>query len=687
MRRVERKFKIEGLDCPNCARKIEEKLSKNASFNKVILNFSTSELIVKSKDGSIDTESIKKIVKEIEPDVEIIDLNESTAKKSVEEHSNILSRDLVLILSSILIFSTGLIFKEKTLIIFAYALTGYDVIYRAIKNLLTKNLFEEHFLMTVATFGAVAIGEYPEAYVVMAFYKIGEYLQNLAVQRSRKSISKLLDFKPEYANLKVNGNTVKVSPEKVKVNDLIVVKPGERVPLDGKIVEGKSNIDLSVLTGESLPKEVQVGDTVLSGSLNLDGNIILEVTSTYNQSTVSKIIKLIEEASNKKARTEKFFTKFASIYTPIVVLSAIAIALIPPVLFKAPFSSWLYRALIFLVISCPCALTVSIPLTFFGGIGGASKKGFLVKGSNYLEQLSKVNVVAFDKTGTLTTGKLKVVKISSKIDKDEFLKYIAHAEYFSNHQIAQAVKNEYKGSFVESEIKDVKEISGMGISAVVFGKTVLVGNEKLMNKESIQYEKANEYGTVFYCAIDGNYTGYIVVSDSLKEDSRAAVENLKDIGVKVALLTGDSKDSALHFSKELGIDQVHYELLPQQKVEIVEKLSKEGKVAFVGDGINDAPVLMRADVGIAMGKFGSDIAIESADIVLTTDHPSAVPNAIKHSKKTMKIVWQNISFALGVKFLVLILGAIGFANMWEAVFADVGVTLLTVANSLRVLRK
>ena len=548
--------------------------------------------------------------------------------------------------------------------------------------------------MTVATLGAFAIGNHPEGVAVMIFYEIGELFQSYAVNRSRKSISSLMDIRADYANLITDGEEKKVDPSEIKIDDIIVIKPGERVPLDGIVIEGNSSLDTSALTGESLPRNIELNDEILAGVINLTGVIRVKVTKEFGESTVSRILELVQNASSKKAQTEKFITKFARYYTPVVVLSAVALAMIPPLVVEgALFSDWVYRALIFLVVSCPCALVVSIPLGLFAGIGGASKNGVLIKGGNYLEALKDVETVVFDKTGTLTKGVFKVVKINTNnIEESELLRIAATGESFSNHPIAQSILKAYGNEVDKSIISNYEEISGNGIKVNIDNKEVLLGNYKLMNSNGIKYNNSEEIGTVVHVVVEGEYKGSIVIADEVKEDSKEAIEMLKKIGVKkCVMLTGDNKKVAEKIAEELGLDEVYAELLPTDKVVMVEKLLKEksekGKLAFVGDGINDAPVLARADVGVAMGGIGSDAAIEAADVVLMRDNPSSLVDAIEIGRKTNRILWQNIIFSLGVKIAVLIPAAIGIANMWEGVFADVGVTLIAVLNSMRALRK
>ena len=577
--------------------------------------------------------------------------------------------------------------------IIAYVIVGFEIVRKAIRNIIRGKVFDENFLMTVATIGAFGIGEFPEAVAVMLFYQVGELFQSYAVDKSRKSISNLMDIRPDFANVERDGKIEKVDPDDVKIGEIIIVKPGEKIPLDGYVIEGQSSLDTKALTGEALPREISEGEEVLSGSINLNGVIKIKVTKEYGESTVSKILDLVENASNKKSKSENFITKFAKYYTPIVVAIAVILAVIPPLIIKdATLSDWLYRALSFLVVSCPCALVISIPLSFFGGIGGASKMGVLIKGSNYLEQLANTEIVVFDKTGTLTEGVFEVQKVEAiDISKEELLRLTAYAENYSNHPISLSVKEAYNKEIDEKEIIEAQELSGMGISAKIGERNVLVGNEKLMNEKQINFTKYDDIGTILYIAIDGKYAGYIVIADKIKEDSKRAIKNLKKNNIKqTVMLTGDRKDVGENVAKELELDKVYTELLPDGKVQKVEDLLKEksekGKLAFVGDGINDAPVLALADIGIAMGGLGSDAAIEAADVVLMTDEPSKIVDAIHLSKKTMRIVKENIIFAISVKILVLILSAFGLSTMWEAVFADVGVSIIAILNALRILR-
>ena len=592
-----------------------------------------------------------------------------------------------------LIIDFGNVWINNVIYIIAYIIVGFEIVRKAVRNITRGKVFDENFLMTVATIGAFGIGEFPEAASVMLFYQVGELFQSYAVDKSRKSIASLMDIRPDYANIEKDGKLEKVDPDEVKIGDIIVVKPGEKIPLDGIVVEGKTNLDTKALTGEPMPREANIGDDVISGCINLNGLIKVKVTKEFGESTVSKILDLVENASSKKSKSENFITKFAAYYTPIVVIIAVILAIVPPLVIPgAEFSDWIYRALSFLVVSCPCALVISIPLSFFGGIGGASKMGILIKGSNYLEALANTEIVVFDKTGTLTEGDAKVQKIEAEgISKEELLEITALAENFSNHPIAISIKSEYNKPIDEKRIVKTQELTGRGIKATIDEKEVLVGNEKLMKEEKIDYKECTDAGTALYVAIDKKYVGYILIADSIKKDSKKAIQNLKKNGIKqTVMLTGDRKQVGEVVAKELGIDKVYTELLPDGKVEKVEELLKEkspkGKLAFVGDGINDAPVLAISDIGIAMGALGSDAAIEAADIVLMTDEPSKIVDAIHLSKKTMRIVKENITFAILVKVIVLILSAFGLSTMWEAVFADVGVSIIAIINALRVLR-
>ena len=598
---------------------------------------------------------------------------------------------ILFLFSMFIKFDNGLI--NKIIFVCSYLIVGMDILKKAIRNILKGKVFDENFLMAIATIGAFAIGEFPEAVAVMLFYQVGELFQSFAVDKSRKSISSLMDIRPDYANLIKDDDVEKVDPDEVKIGDIILIKPGEKVPLDGIVVEGESLIDTKALTGEAVPRKVEIKSEILSGSINQNGLLKVKVTKEYEESTVSKILELVENASTKKSKSENFITKFAKYYTPIVVIIAVFLALLPPIIMGdfSTFSNWLYRALAFLVVSCPCALVISIPLSFFGGIGGASKIGILIKGGNYLEALSKAETIVFDKTGTLTEGIFDVQKINpNNISEDELLKYAAYSEAYSNHPIAESIKKAYGKDIDKTLVSNVNEISGYGIECDFVGSKVLSGNSKLMEKYKIDYEKNDDLGTIVYVAVDEKYVGNITISDKIKEDSEYVIRLLNKSGIKTTMLTGDKKKIGEHVANKIGIDNVYTELLPHEKVEKVEELinekSSNGKLVFVGDGINDAPVLAISDIGIAMGAVGSDAAIEAADIVLMTDEPSKIASAIKLSKKTMRIVKENIIFAIFVKVAVLILSALGLATMWAAVFADVGVSIIAIINALRVLK-
>ena len=687
---------LEGLNCANCARKIEEKVGKMEGVKESNLNFTTTTLNVKlerkvKEEHAIN--EIKKIVEALEPHVKVE--KKVSGKTNVQRAKFEVKPTLIIGTILYLIAVIGDFKGALALILFvvSYLLIGGKVVLTAIKNIARGQLFDENFLMTVATIGAFSISEYPEAVAVMLFYEIGETIQGYAVNKSRSSISSLMDIRADYANIIIDGKEKKVSPETVKVEDIILIKPGEKIPLDGIVVEGESFVDTSALTGESVPRKIAVNDEILSGGINTNGVLKVKVTKKFGESTVSRILEMVENAANKKANTEKFITKFAKVYTPIVVALAILIAVVPSIFIKdALFSTWLYRALVFLVVSCPCALVVSVPLGFFAGIGGASKKGVLVKGSNYLELLKDLETVVFDKTGTLTEGVFTVTEINTNnIQKEKLIEVAAMAESFSNHPIAISIIKEYGKEIDKEVIEEYEEIAVHGIKAVINNEEILIGNAKLMNQFNISYNEVDSIGTVVYCAINGEFKGSIVISDKIKENAGEALINLKAAGVKkTVMLTGDNKKTAEKVGEKVNIDEVHSELLPLGKVKEVEKLlkasNKNGRLAFVGDGVNDAPVLARADIGIAMGGIGSDAAIEAADVVLMKDDINALVDAINVSKKTDKILWQNIIFALGVKVIVMVLGTFGIANMWTAVFADVGITIIAIINSTRCFR-
>ena len=702
---------LEGLNCANCAAKIETEVNKLEEIKEAGLDFVSKRLIIKVDNNSNRNNifsKVQSIVNKLEPEVEVkLQSNNSINNKDLdintksenEQENNEIKESIIKLILGLVFFIIPLIFDfspkiELGLFLISYALVGGEIVLRAVKNISKGQVFDENFLMTIATLGAFAIRQYPEAVAVMIFYQVGELFQDIAVNKSRKSISDLMDIRPDSANVKRGEEFITVSPQEVLIGDIIMIKPGEKLPLDGVIIEGKSMVDTSALTGESVPRTVRTGDEVLGGFINKNGLLYVKVEKEFGESTLSKILDLVQNAGAKKAPTEKFITKFARYYTPVVVISAVMLAVVPPLIIEgATFSDWIYRALVFLVVSCPCALVVSIPLGFFGGIGSASKNGILIKGGNYLEALNKVETIVFDKTGTLTKGVFKVTNVYSKegFTKESLIEYAAYVEAFSTHPIATSIVEYFDKDIDKSRVKNYEEISGHGIKALVDNKNVLAGNKKLMDMHNIEVEEISSIGTVVYLSIDEGYAGHVDISDEIKEDSKEAIIGLKASGIKnILMLTGDNKVVADKVGTKIGVDKVYSELLPQNKVEILEGLQEDklrkGKVAFVGDGINDAPVLARADIGIAMGGVGSDVAIEAADVVIMTDEPSKIILAIKIAKKTNKVVWQNIIFALSVKLVILILGAMGIATMWEAVFGDVGVALIAVLNSMRVLR-
>lgn len=693
---VKKELILEGLDCANCASKIETQVKAIPGVQNAYVDFVSQKLTLEinspSKIVSI-VEEASAIATSVEPGICVL---ENTARETRKEEKEDY-KELIILGIGIVLYALAFILPlsplaEKLIFLASYLFVGTEVLLKALKNIFKGQVFDENFLMALATIGAFAIGEFPEAVAVMVFYQIGEFFQDLAVNRSRKSIQALMDIRPDYAHLKLEDGSKVVSPEEVTIGDLILVKPGEKIPLDGIVVEGTSTLDTSALTGESLPREVKAEDEVLSGSINQRGLLTIKVTKLFSESTVSKILDLVQNASSKKAPTENFITKFARYYTPAVVISAALLAFLPPLMIPgATFSEWVYRALIFLVISCPCALVVSIPLGFFGGIGGASKNGILIKGSNFLEALNDVHTVIFDKTGTLTKGVFKVTRINptGNLSKEVLLECAALAESYSTHPIALSILKAYEKDIDKSRISVVEEIPGHGVKVTIDRKEILVGNKKLMLEHSIPVEDSTS-GTLVHIAVERNYEGFIVISDEIKEDSSKAIKELKALGIKkTVMLTGDHHSTAKEIAEELKLDEFYSQLLPHEKVEKLEfiqnqMLSKQ-KLIFVGDGINDAPVLARADIGVAMGGLGSDAAIEAADIVLMTDEPSKLVSAIKIANKTRRIVWENIIFALGVKIFVLALGAFGFATMWAAVFSDVGVALIAVLNAMRVI--
>lgn len=723
---------LEGIDCANCAAKVERGVATVPGVTNSSVNFMTETLSFEVAGGNRNDvlASVKQTVGTLEPDVvlrkkadgtlvgngtesyknsasiESISVKEETSHKQTNRASlaNIFGNKtkitIIRLILGLALLTTGIFLPmdgqvSLGLFILAYLITGYDVVGRAIRNIFRGQLFDENFLMTIATLSAFYIQEYPEAVAVMLFYQVGEVFQDIAVSKSRRSIADLMDIRPDYANLVTENNVEKVTPETIKIGDIILIRPGEKVPLDGKVVEGTSAMDTSALTGESVPRSVKPEDTVLSGFINKNGVLKIAVEKPFAESTVKKILDLVQNASGRKAPTEQFITKFARYYTPIVVIAAALLAIVPSlVLPGATFNEWIYRASIFLVISCPCALVVSIPVGFFGGIGSASRKGILVKGSNFLEGLNDLKYVVMDKTGTLTKGTFEITAIEPKneVDSDQLVEWAAHAEAHSTHPIADSIKEYYGKEIKEERIRGYNEIPGHGIQATIDGKEVLAGNAQLMEKFSVAFEEVQEIGTVVYLAVEGTYVGRLLIADTIKEDAVESIAAMKKLGIKnIIMLTGDSKIVGEAVAKKLGITEVYSELLPQDKVtrfeEILSRKEKNEKVAFVGDGINDTPVLARSDIGIAMGGLGSDAAIEAADVVIMDDKPSKIGSAMQVAKNTRRIVWQNIFFALGVKGLFLILGALGVATMWEAVFADVGVTVIAVLNSMRILNK
>ena len=707
---VTKVYLLKGLDCPNCSAKIEKEVGELDGVTSSTVNLMNQTLTVQAGTSVAASllDTVTTIVHSHEPDVEVSEKQlEATAPVKKDEKAAVYNdedkkRTIRLAVGAVVyaigmaltVFAKLPTLAELAFLIVAYVILGWDVVWQAVKNITRGQVFDEHFLMSVSTIGAFAIGEYPEAVAVMLFYQVGEFFQSLAVKRSRKSISDLMDICPDSATVKRNGVLQVVSPESVAVGEIIVVKPGEKIPLDGIVVDGESMLDTKALTGESVPRSIRKGDEALSGCINRSGLLTLKVTKSFGESTVSKITDLVENASARKAPTENFITTFARYYTPVVVGMAAVLAIIPPLVLGGGWSEWLRRGFVFLIVSCPCALVISIPLTFFGGIGAASKRGVLVKDSNYLEALNKVSVVVFDKTGTLTKGVFEVANIipAAGYQKEQVLEYAAQAESYSNHPIAKSILATYGKPIDQKQFSGFEEISGHGISVMVQGKKVLAGNSKLMESEKIAYAACDAAGTKFYVAADGSYVGCILIADEVKPDSKCAIAELKKIGVeKTVMLTGDDERIGKSVADELGLDAYYAQLLPDQKVEKLEMLDKQkrqgGKLAFVGDGINDAPVLARADVGIAMGGLGSDAAIEAADVVLMTDEPSKLVEAIDVAKATKRIVMQNIVIALGIKSVFLVLGALGMAGMWEAVFGDVGVTIIAVLNAMRILKK
>ena len=690
------KYTLKNLDCADCAIKIENGLKELDSVNFASINFATSQL----KIDSDNLEEAQKLIKTIEPDVVFIDKTSSEKNDKTEMN---LKKELLRLGVLLSIFTAGLIYiksleatpyhiAEWIVFLSVYFVSGRNVLLSAVRNIFKGRIFDENFLMTVATIGAIFIHALPEAAGVMIFFTVGEFFENLALAKSRRSIKSLMEIRPEKALLEKEGKYLTVNPEDVETGSMILVKPGDRVPLDGEVVSGDSQVDTSALTGESVPRSIHEGSVILAGMVLLSGSLSIKTTKTFANSSLSRILELVEDALQKKAKTEKFITTFARYYTPLIVISALGLAILPPLLVPgALFSTWIYRALVILVISCPCALVISIPLGYFGGIGGASRKGILIKGSNYIDILAKVKTVVFDKTGTLTTGTFEVTEVYSRngFSKDYILKTAAFAEAHSNHPVALSIKKAWGGKINESEVSSHEDIPGYGIKAEIGGKIILVGNDRLLHLKNIEHTDCDIAVTVAYVVIDGIYSGYIIISDRIKEDSSEALRELKKLGIqRTVMLTGDNNNTAKNVAEKIGIDEYHAELLPEDKVSILTKIisKSDGYTAFVGDGINDAPVIALADAGIAMGDIGSDAAIETADIVLMTDAPSKIAQAVKISRKTRTIVIQNITIALVIKLVFVGLGITGLAGMWEAVFADVGVALIAIFNALRVLK-
>ncbi|NFI09202.1 cadmium-translocating P-type ATPase [Clostridium botulinum] len=738
---MKKKLLLKGLHCANCAAKIERAVQKLNIIEEANYNFNNSTLIINLEETHKDSiiKTIQEIVDRIEPGVKVIDkenLKRTVVHTPVKNSNNLKmennkeenlkldkkensyehdhshghshegedsdeleKKTLIRIISGVVLLILATVLKSKEtlsigLYLASYVLIGGKVILSSIRNISKGQVFDENFLMAVATVAAIGVKQYPEAVAVMLFYEVGEFLQDKAVNKSRKSITSLMNIRPDYANL-VRGEDIEVvSPEDISIDDIIMVKPGEKIPLDGIVVEGQSFVDTSAITGESLISEISKDSNVLSGYINKNGVIKIKVTKTFGESTVSKILELTENASATKANTEKFITKFARYYTPVVVFAALALAVIPTLILKDPdISKWIYRAAVFLVVSCPCALVISIPLSFFAGIGGASKKGVLIKTGTALEALNDADTIVFDKTGTLTKGVFKVSKIESEegVNTEELIEYAALVESYSNHPIAKSILKYYEKTIDNKRIEGYEEIVARGVTAYIDGKKVYAGNNKLMEELNINYKKAQEDGVILYIALEDKYIGYIVINDEIKKDSKETIKSLKDIGIKkAAMLTGDRKSTANNIGTFLGMDEIYSELLPQEKVEKMQSLksktSKDGKIVFVGDGVNDAPVLAMSDIGVSMGGLGSDAAIEASDLVLMSDEPSKLVDAIKIARKTHKIVWQNIIIVLIIKFAVLALAVMGKSTMWMAVFADVGVALIAVINALRILK-
>lgn len=694
-------YLLQGLDCPNCAARIEADVGKLPGVKASQVNLMKQTLTVETDERDL-LKAVEGIVHSYEPDVKVLvhDAHDHAHHHHEETDVHIMLLRMgigaAVFAAALILGAAGIISPvfRLCLLVIAYIILGADVVLSAVKNIIKGRVFDENFLMSLSSIGAFFIGEHPEGVAVMLFYQVGEFFQNLAVRRSRKSISDLMDIRPDSATVRRNGKLLEVDPQTVAVGEMIVVRPGEKIPLDGTVVEGESMLDTRALTGESVPRKVKVFDAVLSGCINESGVLTVQVTKAYQDSTVAKIIDLVENASSRKAPTENFITRFARYYTPVVVILAALLGVLPPLLFGGSWADWIHRAFVFLVVSCPCALVISIPLTFFGGIGAASRHGVLVKGSNYLEALNRVDTVVFDKTGTLTKGVFRVAKIlpAEGVAEEAVLTSAAKAEYFSLHPIAKSIAAAYGKPLIGVQITGYQELSGRGIRAVADGSTILAGNPKLLQEAGVDYVPCHEIGTKVYIAADGVYLGCIVIADEIKADSKAAIRGLKKMGVgRTIMLTGDEERIGKAVAEELGLDGYYAQLLPDQKVQVLEQIDSKkrpgSKLVFVGDGINDAPVLARADIGIAMGGLGSDAAIEAADVVLMTDEPSKLLEAIQVAKATRRIAQQNIIFALGIKGIFLVLGALGLVGMWLAVFGDVGVALIAVFNAMRILKK
>lgn len=699
-----KRFTLEGLDCANCAAKIESAVQRETGLTDVGINFATRSVYLPPEYAP----KVQQIIDEVEPGVKLVDADpvDHDDHAHHHDHGGFDRRRVVEIVLATALLIVGVVFQvqlqqtpysiaEYGVFLAAYLLVGRGVIGASISNIRRGDLFDENFLMTIATIGAFLIHELPEAVAVMLFYSVGEAFQDLAVNRSRRSIKALMDIRPDYANVQRNGETLRISPEQVGVGEMILVRPGEKIPLDGEVIEGSSYIDTSALTGESVPRRVEPGEAVLAGTVNTQGLLTLRVTKAYGESSVAKILDLVENAGARKAKTEKFITTFSRYYTPAVVFIALGVAILPPLFVTgATFSEWTYRALVLLVISCPCALVLSIPLGYFGGIGGAARQGILVKGANFLDALTHLDTVVMDKTGTVTEGVFKVSQVATLngSSEAEVLDYAAHAESFSSHPIATSIREAYGREVDAARVADYRETAGHGVTATIDGKRVVAGNDRILHVEGIPHDDCTAEGTVVNVAVDGTQIGRISIGDEIKPDAAEGVASLKRLGVRrTVMLTGDNREVAEEIARSIGIDEVYAQLLPEDKVTVLERLAAEktrsrGSIAFVGDGINDAPVLTRADVGIAMGGLGSDAAIEAADVVVMDDKPSKIATAVKVARRTRRIVLQNIAFALGVKAVVMLMGTVGLASMWEAVFADVGVSLIAVLNATRALR-